>query len=114
MEALIALASAAGTEALKSWGVFAIVVMLLVYLWQRSDRGWTAERAKNDKLQESLAKLQDLRVLDAQQIIGVTKNGTATIAARATFDQEILNLLSRLVEEKAAPLLENHRHQRIR
>jgi hypothetical protein len=97
MEALIAFGAALGSEALKTWGAFAICLMLLgaAIYWLAKSNG--AKDARIKTLETRIETLQDLRLQDAREMIRVTETGTATMAARAEGDARFRDLMSQLV-----------------
>ena len=91
-----------GAEALKSWGSYAIVLMVLgAIIWQQNKR-LKAQDADIAELRADNAGLQESRLQDAKALIDVTKSGTATIAARSSGDEQFLKVLTTLVDEVAA------------
>ncbi len=96
-------------EALKSWGAYALVLMLLgAICWQLMKRlaAKDAELAGKDTqiaaLRAEISTLQERRVQDASTIIKVTEAATAMIASRGQGDKTLADLLSVLTDEIAA------------
>ena len=101
--AITTLGAAAGAEALKAWGSYVIVLMLLaVWVWLAERRNRLKDQ-ELEKLRGAMDRLQDLRVTDAREMIRVAESGTRTIAARTEGDSAQQELLRALVSMLADP-----------
>lgn len=83
--------TALSTEALKSWGAFGIVLMLLGAI------AWS-QRKTIEALRTEIKELQAGRLEDAKQLIRVTENSTQTAAARAQGDTFFLETIRKSME----------------
>ncbi len=89
-------------EALKSWGAYALVLMLLGAICWLLAKRLTGKEAENAALRAEIAILQEKRLQDATALVKVTVTATETIAARGQGDKDLTKMLAALADELAA------------
>ncbi len=100
--AMTSLAPSIWAEALKSWGAYALVLILLgAICWLLSKR-LTGKEAENAALRAEIATLQEKRLQDATALVKVTITATETIAARGQGDKDLTRMLTTLADEVAS------------
>lgn len=103
---LLALGQLLIPEGLKTFGLFTLLLLIMLWMVLRSE---TRSRAKDLEIEKRDAQIAELkkkledvaekRLEETRQMILVAKNGTETMAKRTENDSQFFPLMTAIVEE---------------